>query len=273
MNSFRHVERALEFEIGRQISLLEDGGSVIQETLLWDAEAGEAVSMRSKEEAHDYRYFPDPDLVPVLVDEPWLSILRAAMPELPVARRDRYCSELGLPRYDADVLTAEHEVAEYFEHTLQALGTENSPAPRDLAKSASNWVMTEVLRVVGEQKVRLSGFPVSPERLAAMIRLIADGTISGKLAKEVFEEMLESREEPAAIVSRKGLVQVSDTSLIEASVNRVLEQNEDQVKKYLAGNEKIFGYFVGETMKAMQGKANPKVVNELLRQKLSQRKA
>jgi len=273
MNSFRHVERALEFEIGRQISLLEDGGSVIQETLLWDAEAGEAISMRSKEEAHDYRYFPDPDLVPVLVDESWLSTLRAAMPELPVARRDRYCGELGLPRYDADVLTAEHEIAEYFEQTLRALGTENTPAPRDLVKSASNWVMTDVLRVVGEQKVRLSGFPVSPERLAAMIRLIADGTISGKLAKEVFEEMLESREEPAAIVRRKGLVQVSDTSLIEASVNRVLEQNEDQVKKYLAGNEKIFGYFVGETMKAMQGKANPKVVNELLRHKLSQRKA
>lgn len=273
MNSFRHVERALEFEIGRQISLLEEGGSVVQETLLWDADAGEAIPMRSKEEAHDYRYFPDPDLVPVLVDESWLSTLRAAMPELPVARRDRYCAELGLPRYDADVLTAEREIADYFEQTLRALARENAQDQKALAKSVSNWVMTDVLRVVGEQKVKLSGFPVSPDRLAAMIRLIADGTVSGKLAKEVFEEMLVSGEEPAAIVQRKGLVQVSDISMIEERVDRVLEQHGDQVRKYLAGNEKIFGFFVGETMKATQGKANPKVVNELLRRKLGERKA
>ncbi len=268
MNSFRNVERALEFEIGRQIALVADGGAVVQETLLWDADAGIALSMRSKEEAHDYRYFPDPDLVPVLVEEPWLTSLRTSMPELPVARRDRYCETLGLPRYDAEVLTAEREIADYYEQTLQATTGPAAPASGDLAKTVSNWVMTDILRVVGEQNAALPSFPISPERLAGMIRLILDGTISGKLAKEVFEEMLVSKEEPETIVRRKGLVQVTDIATIEESVVRVLELNPGQVKKYLEGNEKIFGYFVGETMKLMHGKASPRVVNDLLHQKL-----
>jgi aspartyl-tRNA(Asn)/glutamyl-tRNA(Gln) amidotransferase subunit B len=268
MNSFRNVERALEFEIGRQQGLLEDGGRVVQETLLWDADAGVALPMRSKEEAHDYRYFPDPDLVPVLTDASWIASIRESMPELPQHRRDRFEQSMGIPRYDAEVLTAEREIAEYYEQTVRALEAPPGAPTGNRAKTASNWVMTEVLRVAGDRHIPLASFPVSPERLAAMIRLILDGTISGKLAKEVFEEMLVSAEAPDAIVRRKGLVQVTDSAAIAASVDRVLHDNAAQVQKYLGGNEKIFGYFVGETMKRMEGKASPAVVNQLLREKL-----
>ncbi|MBP1656315.1 MAG: glutamyl-tRNA(Gln) amidotransferase, subunit [Bacteroidetes bacterium] len=272
MNSFRNVEKALEFEIGRQQGLLDDGARVVQETLLWDADAGVAIPMRSKEEAHDYRYFPDPDLVPVLVDEPWIASVRQAMPELPEHRRDRFQQELGLPRYDANVLTAEREVADFYEQSLRALEASSSASRENLAKVVSNWVMTDVLRVAGDRSVPVSALPVTPGRLAAMIGLILDGTISGKLAKDVFEEMLVSSEEPSAIVRRKGLVQVTDSGAIAACVDTVLAAHDEQVKKYLAGNEKIFGFFVGETMKLMQGKGNPKVVNELLRERLTSMK-
>ncbi|HSQ76455.1 MAG TPA: Asp-tRNA(Asn)/Glu-tRNA(Gln) amidotransferase GatCAB subunit B, partial [Bacteroidota bacterium] len=227
-----------------------------------------AVPMRSKEEAHDYRYFPDPDLVPVLVDEPWIASLRQAMPELPEHRRDRFQQELGLPRYDANVLTAERDVADYYERTLRALEASAPAARENLAKMVSNWVMTDVLRVAGDRSVPIAAFPIMPERLAAMISLILDGTISGKLAKGLFEEMLVSAEEPSAIVRRKGLVQVTDSGAIAACVDTVLGAHDEQVRKYLAGNEKIFGFLVGETMKLMQGKGNPRVVNELLREKL-----
>ena len=268
MNSFRHVERALEFEIGRQMQLLEDGGTVVQETLLWDADRNVALPMRSKEEAHDYRYFPDPDLVPVLVDEPWIAAVRKDLPELPDARRDRFVAALGLPAYDADVLTAERGLAEYFESTLAALGREGGSRVRN-AKAASNWVMTDVLRVLAGGKVPLADFPVSPEHLAAMIRMIDDGTISGKIAKEVFEEMVGTREDPRSVVERKGLLQVSDPGAIEHAVDTVIAANVPQVQKYLGGNQKIFGFFVGETMKIMKGKGNPAVVNEVLRRKLN----
>jgi len=268
MNSFRNVERALEFEINRQKGLLGDGARIVQETLLWDADAGVAVPMRSKEEAHDYRYFPDPDLVPVVVDDAWIASVRQSLPELPEQRRDRFQQALGLPRYDADVLTAEREIADYFERTLRALDAAAPPPGEHHAKMVSNWIMTDVLRVTGDRSVPITAFPVSPERLAAMIGLILDGTISGKLAKEVFEEMLISAEEPAAIVRRKGLVQVTDSGAIAACIDAVLGAHGEQVRKYLAGNEKIFGFFVGETMKLMQGKGNPKVVNQLLRDKL-----
>jgi aspartyl-tRNA(Asn)/glutamyl-tRNA(Gln) amidotransferase subunit B len=268
MNSFRNVERALEFEIHRQIQLIEDGGKVVQESLLWDANQNVALPMRSKEEAHDYRYFPDPDLVPVLVDEAWLARVLSGLPELPGPRRDRFVSELSLPRYDADVLTVEHGVAGYFERTLGLL--EPDPAKRrDQAKAVSNWVMTDVLRVVAEKKIPIGDFPVSEKNLAAMIALIQDGTISGKIAKDVFEEMVLTREEPRSIVARKGLVQVSDAGAIEAAVDGVLAANAPQVLKYTGGNEKVFGFFVGETMKAMHGKGNPKLVNEILRRKLT----
>ncbi len=269
MNSFRYVERALEYEIGRQIGLIEDGGKVVQETLLWDAEEGAALPMRSKEEAHDYRYFPDPDLVPVLVGQEWIEEIRRTLPELPVARRDRLVSQLGLPRYDADLLTADKDVAEYFEAALGALADGRGGATQELAKSVSNWVMTDVLRVMGERKIAMAEFPIAPSNLAAMIALIQDGTISGKIAKEVFEEMLATNEDPRTVVARKGLVQVSDTSVIEDAVDKVVAMNQAQVAKYLEGNEKIFGYFVGETMKSMKGKGNPKLVNEILKRKLS----
>jgi aspartyl-tRNA(Asn)/glutamyl-tRNA(Gln) amidotransferase subunit B len=268
MNSFRNVERALEFEIHRQIHMLEDGESVTQETLLWDADRNIATPMRGKEEAHDYRYFPDPDLVPVVVDEAWIADVRSHLPELPTKRRDRFVEELGLPLYDADVLTAEKPTADYYEQTLQAV-LEASPADRtESAKTLSNWVMTEVLRVVGEKKVSIREFPIAPQRLAGLLRLIQEGTISGKIAKGVFDEMLGSEESAGSIVRKKGLVQVSDEGSIEGVVDQVLERSAEQVATYLKGNDRVFGYFVGETMKAMKGRGNPRVINQLLRRKL-----
>ena len=276
MNSFRNVERALEFEIGRQVRLIADGGVVVQETLLWDAERNVAIPMRSKEEAHDYRYFPDPDLAGVTVDEAWIARVRGDLPELPEPRRDRFIAELGLPGYDADVLTAEKGVADYFEMTLASLGGEGSVAPQaprvasraQNAKAVSNWVMTDVLRVLSAGKTSVADFPVSPARLASMIGLIAEGTISGKIAKGVFEDMVATGDDPRAIVERKGLIQVSDAGAIERAVDGVIASNMPQVQKYLGGNEKVFAFFVGETMKIMKGKGNPKVVNEVLRRKL-----
>jgi len=269
LNSFRHVERALEFEIGRQIGLVEDGAKVDQETLLWDADKNVALPMRSKEEAHDYRYFPDPDLVPVVVAGAWVQRVKEGLPELPTARRDRLVAALGLPRYDADVLTAEKGVADFFEQTLAELcALRPADDRKELAKAVSNWVMTDVLRVMGESKDRISDFSITPGKLAAMIALIQDGTISGKIAKEVFADMLSTRDHPRAIVDRKGLVQVSDTAVIDRAVEKVLAANPQQVAKYLKGEEKVFGFFIGETMKAMRGKANPKVVNDILSQKL-----
>ena len=267
MNSFRHVERALEFAIARQLSVVGEGGTVVQETLLWDADAGVAAPMRSKEEAHDYRYLPDPDLVPVLVDESWIAAVRRTLPELPEARRDRFVASLGLPRYDADVLTAEKDVADYFEETVAALGGAGEVRAQN-AKAASNWVMTDVLRVIAGGKTTARAFPVPAARLAAMIGMIGEGTISGKIAKEVFEEMAATGEEPRAIVARKGLVQVSDPEAIARAVDAVIAANAPQVRKYLEGNVKVFGFLVGETMKLMKGKANPAVVNDVLRRKL-----
>jgi aspartyl-tRNA(Asn)/glutamyl-tRNA(Gln) amidotransferase subunit B len=266
MNSFRNVERALEYEIHRQITLIEDGEEVVQESLLWDANQNIALPMRSKEEAHDYRYFPDPDLVPVRVTERWIADARAHMPELPAIRRERFVEQLGLPRYDADVLTAEKATADYFEETLAHLAYAAGEA--ELAKTTSNWVMTEVLRVAGEPGAVSGVFPVSPARLATLIALVRDGTISGKIAKEVFEEMRESNEDPEAIVRRKGLLQVSDSGVIESVVARVLAENPAQVKKFLGGSARVMAFFVGETMKATQGKANPSMVNRILQRQL-----
>ena len=267
MNSFRNVERALEFEIGRQVRLLEDGGRVVQETLLWDADRNVALPMRSKEEAHDYRYFPDPDLPAVLVDEAWIASVRDSLPELPDARRDRFAAEFSLPAYDAGVLTAEKGVADYFEQALEALGGEGTARAQN-AKSVSNCVMTDVLRVIGTAGTSAAEFPVPPARLASMIAMIGDGTISGKIAKEVFEDMVATGDDPRVIVKRKGLLQVSDAGTIERAVESVIAVNTAQVEKYLAGNEKVFAFFVGETMKIMKGKGNPKIVNEVLRRKL-----
>jgi aspartyl-tRNA(Asn)/glutamyl-tRNA(Gln) amidotransferase subunit B len=264
LNSFRFVERALAYEIDRQIEVLESGGQVVQETLLWNSDQGIVAPMRSKEEAHDYRYFPDPDLVPVLVEQDWIDRVRATLPELPSEKRCRFIEHYGLPTYDADLLSSEKELAEYFEAVVNALQTKTD----ETFKMASNWTMVDVLRVVNERKLTLAEFPIPPDHVAQMINLIVDGKISGKIAKEVFEEMLQSGESAKAIIERKGLLQVSDTAAIEVVVDKILAANPTQVQQYRSGKTQVFGFFVGETMKAMKGKANPKIVNELLRRKL-----
>jgi aspartyl-tRNA(Asn)/glutamyl-tRNA(Gln) amidotransferase subunit B len=263
MNSFRAVERALEHEIARQIEVVSGGGQVVQETRLWDAERERTRSMRSKEFAHDYRYFPEPDLPSLVVGEDWVDYVRRRLPELPAARRARFERELGLPAYDAEVLTARRDVADYYE---AALARHRSP------KAISNWVMESVLRIVREQKLderlRITAWPVAPENLAGLVALIDEGTISGKIAKTVFEEMVASGKPPAAIVAERGLVQVTDRGAIDAAVERVLAAHPDKVADYRGGKDKLFGFFVGQVMKATEGKANPKQVNELLQKRL-----
>lgn len=268
MNSFRFVEKALEYEINRQIDLLENGERIVQETLLWDATKGIVAPMRTKEEAHDYRYFPEPDLVTVRVDTKWIEEVQRTLPELPTERRNRFASEYRLPKYDADVLTTDKDLADYFESVVQHLANKTD----ETFKLASNWVMTDVLRVLKERHIEARDFPAPPSHLAEIINLIVDGTISGKIAKDVFEEMLATNESPKAIVEKKGLMQVSDVGAIEKVVDEILAKNAEQVATYLGGKNQVFGFFVGETMKAMKGKANPKIVNELLRKKLEERK-
>ncbi|HTR80116.1 MAG TPA: Asp-tRNA(Asn)/Glu-tRNA(Gln) amidotransferase subunit GatB [Bacteroidota bacterium] len=265
MNSFRNVERALDYEIDRQIEMIEDGGAVVQETLLWDADKNVVVSMRSKEEAHDYRYFPDPDLVPVRVDEPWIASLKSELPELPKQRRDRFIKQFSLPKYDADILTLERASADYYEQTASTLSQKNPES----YKSVSNWVMTDVLRVIKDQHLQWTDFPVSPDNLGAMVNLIAGGTISGKIAKDVFEEMVKTKETPQNIVERKGLVQLSDAGALEKIIDEVVSRNHAQLEEYRKGKTQLIGFFVGETMKATKGKANPKMVNEILKNRLA----
>ncbi|MBX3025266.1 Asp-tRNA(Asn)/Glu-tRNA(Gln) amidotransferase subunit GatB [bacterium] len=265
MNSFRAVEKAIEHEIERQIDLVRHGEKVVQETRLWDPDREETRSMRSKESAHDYRYFPDPDLLPLEVSRQWIADVQATMPELPDARRARFASAYGLPAYDAEVLTARKDIADYFETAVRAGGS---------AKAVSNWVMGDILRIVRERKLDealvIRDWPVSPAHLAEMLTLIDDDTISGKIAKTVFEQMVATGKAPAAIVAEQGLSQVSDSGAIEAAIAAVLDANADKVAEYRAGKDKLFGFFVGQVMKATQGKANPGKVNELLKQRLAE---
>jgi len=264
MNSFRYVEKALEYEINRQIDLLDSGETVIQETLLWDAAQGVVTPMRSKEEAHDYRYFPDPDLVPAVVDEPRIADIRGRLPELPTERRDRFIKEYSLPRYDADVLTVTRDLADYYEAALKTLKNGKG----DGYKAVSNWVMGEVLRVANERAIDMEEFPVSPEHIGELVNLIEDGTISGKIAKEIFEIMLKEQKPPAEIVQEKGMTQVTDTSEIEPVVREILESHPEQVAEYKEGKSKVFGFFVGQVMRATKGKANPRIVNDLIKKLL-----
>jgi len=261
MNSFRNVERALEYEVNRQRDLLESGGAVVQETLLWDADKGEARPMRSKEDAHDYRYFPDPDLMTVQVDEAWVETVRKSLPELPAARCKRFIDEYGLPVYDAGVLTESKVVADYYEAALKA---HKSP------KALSNWVMGDCLRVTNERKIEISALKVVPEALGKIVSMIESNAISGKIARTVFDEIAEKGGDPEAIVKTKGLSQVSDTGAIEGVVREVLARSSDEVTKFKAGKTNLMGYFVGEVMKATRGKANPKVVNEILQKRLTE---
>jgi len=258
--SFSGTYKAIEYEIARQIQVLNDGGTIVQETRGWDDDRGITFSQRAKESAHDYRYFPEPDLVPVVVDEAWESAIRSSQPELPAARRTRFVSEFGLSAYDAGVLTATRAMADYYEAT----------AAKADAKKAANWIMGDLQALITEDKGAIDAIKVTPENLAAMINLIEDGTISGKIAKEVLVAMYNSGKSPNTIVEEKGLVQISDLSALESAVAEVVAANPAQVEEFKAGKEKVVGFFVGQIMKATQCKANPKMVNEILRKKLSE---
>ena len=259
MNSFRNVMRALDYEIVRQASLLDSGEKILQETRLWDVNQGVTESMRSKEEAHDYRYFPDPDLVPLVIDDAWIDEIRSTLPELPRDKKERFIRDYALPEYDAAILTATRQLADYFEECVR-LG----PQP----KVVSNWIMGDILRHVPDTR-DISQFTVSPAHLAEMLLMVDKGTISGKIAKTVFEEMVASGRMPQPIVAEKGLVQVSDEGALEKAIQEVLNANADQVEQYRQGKEKVFGFMVGQVMKTTKGKANPQVVNELLKKMLA----
>ena len=260
VNSFRFLEKAVEFEVERQREILEDGGKVVQETRLYDPDRGETRSMRTKEEANDYRYFPDPDLLPLEVDEAFIESVRAALPELPDTKKNRFMSDYGLPAYDAGVLTASRELADFFETTVGAAGGE--------AKLAANWVMSELGGVLNEQGLEITESPVSAEALGGLIQRIQDQTISGKIAKQVFAGMVAGEGSADEIIEAKGLRQITDTSAIEAMIDEIVEANPEQVEQYRSGKDKVLGWFVGQVMKASKGKANPDQVNKLLRERL-----
>jgi aspartyl-tRNA(Asn)/glutamyl-tRNA(Gln) amidotransferase subunit B len=259
VNSIRFMMQAIEYEAQRQVDLIESGGAVVQETRLFDPNKMETRSMRSKEDAHDYRYFPDPDLLPVELDDAFIEECRASLPELPDAKRARY-EAMGLTAYNAAVLTAEAETAFWFEDLL-AEGVD--------AKQGSNWLMSELFGALNKLGKTLDESPVNPKQAAELLGLVADGTISGSIAKQVFEIMLETGQGAAAIVEEKGLKQTSDTGAIEAEIAKIMAANEDKVAEYRGGKDKLFGFFVGQTMKAMQGKANPQVINDLLKKLLA----
>ncbi len=260
MNSFRNVQRALEYEVKRQQYLLENGQKIIQETRLWDDAQGVTNPMRSKEEAHDYRYFPDPDLVPILIDEIWVEKIRCELPELPLAKRERFVKEYQIPVYDAGVLTADKALAQYFEDVVKLCGK---------PKQASNWVMGDVLRFLNEEKRDIRRSPITAKALADMISLIEEGAISGKMAKEIIEEMYKTGHSPQKIIEEKGMVQITDEDELAKTINAIMEANPNQLADYRGGKEKLFGFFVGQVMKATQGKANPPLVNDLLKKMLA----
>jgi len=259
LNSFRFVERAIEFEIARQIEVLEGGGRIVQETRLYDPDRHETRPMRSKEEAYDYRYFPDPDLLPVALDEAFIAAVRETLPELPDTRRERFARDYGLSAYEAEVLTASRELADYYEETTRASGN---------AKQSANFVMGDVLGALNKEGREIGVAPVGPALLGGLIRRIDDNTISGKLAKQVFEGMWAGEGDADAVIAQKGLRQITDSGAIEQAVDRVLADNPQQVEQFRAGKDKVLGFLVGQIMKATQGKANPAQVNELLLKKL-----
>jgi aspartyl-tRNA(Asn)/glutamyl-tRNA(Gln) amidotransferase subunit B len=261
VNSFKFVQKALEYEIKRQAQVLDDGGKVIQETRLFDSTKGVTFSMRSKEEAHDYRYFPEPDLVPIVVSRETVEAIRKTIPELPDARRERFAKEYGLPEYDADMLTQSRALAAYFEETAKLSGQ---------SKVAANWIMGELMRLLNAENREIEDCPIKPDLLARMIKMINDGVISTKIAKTVFEEMYKTGKDAETVVKEQGLVQVSDTGAIEEIIAGVIKANPGQAADYKAGKEKLFGFFVGQVMKASKGKANPELVNELLKKKLTE---
>jgi aspartyl-tRNA(Asn)/glutamyl-tRNA(Gln) amidotransferase subunit B len=258
VNSIRYVMHAVEAEAKRQIALYEDGGTVIQQTRLYDPQRGETRSMRSKEDAHDYRYFPDPDLLPLVLDEEWVQQLKSQLPELPDAKRARLAHDYGIPHYDAGVLVAEQVIADFYEEVAGG---------RD-GKLAANWMIGDFFAGLNRTGHTIENSPVSAAALGKLLDLIADSTINGKIAKEVLEAMMDSGEDPAAIIDARGLRQVTDTGAIDAAVDTVLAANPDKLAEYKSGKDKLFGFFVGQVMKAMAGKGNPALVNEALKKKL-----
>ena len=273
MNSFRNVERALDYEIGRQIRLVKADGEVVRQTLLWDADRQETRPMRSKEEAHDYRYFPDPDLAPVFVTDEQLGRIRTELPEMPEARSVRFQDAWGLPAYDAAILTEERELADYFEDTLRALRVEGSgKEAHGPAKSVSNMIMGDVLRVLKETATSIGELPIRPPRLAALVRLRLEDRISSTAAQEIFEAMLEREDAPEAIAEERDLIQVSDAGSLAPVVESVLDDHPQQVAAYLGGKEGLIGYFIGQAMRRFEGSPDPKLVRKLLVERLESRR-
>lgn len=259
LNSFRNVEKALEYEIKRQIELIESGGEVIQQTMQWDGNANETKPMRSKEMAHDYRYFPEPDLPPVVVDKKWISGIHEKMPELPLDRKDRFVKSFEIPAYDAGVLVADKDVADFYENAVGSLKNKSS----DSYKDVSNWVMTEVMRLLQDKETMVSDLDLKPAHIAEIVDLISSGEISNRIAKEIFPEV-EKGKSPADIVQEKGLKQVSDTSMLEDLVKKYVNENPETVEKYKSGRTNVKGFFVGQVMKETKGKANPQIVSDIV---------
>jgi len=260
VNSFRFLKQAIDYEIARQVAILEGGGRIVQETRLYDPDAGETVSMRSKEDAHDYRYFPEPDLVPLRIGDAWRESIRASMPELPGVKRARFIEAYGLSEYDAQVLTAFRAVSEYFEEVAAV-----SQEP----KQAANWVMGDLAALLKAAGKEITESPVAARELGALVALIVKGELSGKLAKDVLPKMFESGEPAAVIMEREGLKQISDTGALEKIIDEVIAASPKQVEQYRSGKTTVIGYFVGQVMKASRGQANPATLNELLKSKLS----
>ncbi|MFN3194444.1 MAG: Asp-tRNA(Asn)/Glu-tRNA(Gln) amidotransferase subunit GatB [Chlorobiota bacterium] len=259
LNSFRNVEKAIEYEISRQIEVIESGGEVRQVTMQWDGNENKTKEMRTKEMSHDYRYFPEPDLPPLIVKEDWVEKVRAMMPELPMARKNRMIEQYELPNYDAGVLVAEKDIADYYESAVDELESKDANS----YKLVSNWVMTEIMRILQDPDLSVSDLKVKPNHIAEIVDLISSGTISNKIAKDIFEEV-EQGKSPKEIVEEKGLKQVSDTSLIEQLVKEAIENNPETVERFKSGNAKVKGFFVGQVMKGTKGKANPQLVSDLV---------
>ena len=264
LNSFKSIEKALQYETERQIDTLSESGTLVQETRLWDDNNEQTRLMRSKESAHDYRYFPDPDLLPINIDEVWTQELRSTSPELPDARKVRYMSQYGLPAYDAELLTSRRDVADYLEAAITVCPN---------AKAVSNWIMGDLFRLLKERKLdeqlRITDWPLQPAQLGGLVQLIDQGKINGKIAKMIFDTLLDTNQSPEVIITERGLEQVSDLASLERSIDQVLTNHAKQVAAYHNGNDKVFGFLVGQIMKALQGKANPQKLNELLKAKLS----
>jgi aspartyl-tRNA(Asn)/glutamyl-tRNA(Gln) amidotransferase subunit B len=259
LNSFRFIEKAVEYEVDRQIDLLSSGQKVNQETRLYDPDKNRTWTMRTKEDAEDYRYFPDPDLLPLVLSESYIQSLKSTLPELPLRRVQRFVTEQGLPLEDAEVLTSEKELADFYERTSLVSGN---------SKASANWIMSELMRELNQSKFRILDSPVSAQALGQLIRLIDQQTISGKIAKQVFQEMWLTGQGPEAVIQAKGLSQVSDRAALEKLVDEVLSKNTQQAQEYRSGKTKVFGFFVGAVMKASKGQANPDLVNQLLMEKL-----